>query len=146
MCLRFFFPAFANRPANSLTLAIDLPARMVVFVFEKLYRNRTGIDKNKQDQTGINKIWQEFTGINQNCCIKVKNQGKAHIIVKFFVWTFFWKKRKISGQKKVIFLGFWPTFIYCWKSPTIWCFFNDTQFCSCTCKFFMISRWLQLWR
>jgi len=29
----------------------------------------------------------------------VKNQGKAHIIVKFFVWTFFWKKRKISGQK-----------------------------------------------
>ena len=49
MCLRFFFPGFANRPANSLTLAIELPARMVVFVFEKLYRNRTAIDKNKQE-------------------------------------------------------------------------------------------------
>ena len=35
MCLRFFFPGFANRPANSLTLAIELPGRMVVFVFEK---------------------------------------------------------------------------------------------------------------
>ena len=48
-CAFDFFPGFANRPANSLTLAIELPGRMVVFVFEKIYRNRTGIDKIKQD-------------------------------------------------------------------------------------------------
>ena len=48
-CAFDFFPSFANRPANSLTLAIELPGRMVVFVFEKLYRNRTEIDKNKQE-------------------------------------------------------------------------------------------------